>query len=71
MDDYLCDRSEPDVSVKGNIWENIRHILGVMRMITEKRSPGTNGLVNDFQGLVKELQTLRETHFGVNAQLTE
>ena len=37
------------VSVMGNIEENIRHILGVIRTITENHFPGTNGLVNDFQ----------------------
>ena len=56
--------------VMGNIEENICHRLGVIRTIMENHSPGTNGLVNNFQGLVQEIQTLRETHFGVSAQLT-
>ena len=53
----------------GNIEENLRR--GYQNGNGEPFL-GTNGLVNDFQDrLVKELQALRETHFGVHAQLTE
>ena len=51
------------------VGENINHLLGVIRTVVENRAPGSNGLVNDFRGLSNELETLRETYFGVNARL--
>ena len=46
--------------------QNINHWLGVIRTVVENRAPGSNGLVNDFRGLSKELETLRETYLRVN-----
>ena len=37
--------------------------------MVENRAPGSNGLVNEIRGLSNELETLRETYFGVNARL--
>ena len=59
----------PYVTVMSTVGENINHLLGVIRTVVENRAPGSNGLVNDFRGLSNELETLRETYFGVNAQL--
>ena len=57
------------VTVMSTVGENINHLLGVIRTVVENRAPGSNGLVNDFRGLSNELETLRETYFGVNARL--
>ena len=59
----------PYVTVMNTVGENINHLLGVIRTVVENRAPGSNGLVNDFRGLSNELETLRETYFGVNARL--
>ena len=59
----------PYVTVMNTVVENINHFLGVIRTVVENRAPGSNGLVNDFRGLSNELETLRETYFGVNARL--
>ena len=47
----------PYVTVMNTVWENINHLLGVIRTVVENRAPGTNGLVNDFRGLSNELET--------------
>ena len=59
----------PYVTVMNTVEENINHLLGVIRTVVENRAPGSNGLVNEFRGLSNELETLRETYFGVNARL--
>ena len=59
----------PYVTVMSIVGENINHLFGVIRTVVENRAPGSNGLVNDYRGLSKELETLRETYFGVNARL--
>ena len=59
----------PYVTVMNTVGKNINHLLGVIRTVVENRAPGSNGLVNDFRGLSNELETLRETYFGVNARL--
>ena len=56
----------PYVTVTSTMEGNINHLLGVIQNVVENHAHGSNGLVNDFQGLSNEIKTLHETYFGVN-----